>query len=171
MKLYGPPKYFVQSEFSNISPIGSRNLIMAMPASIPRRPRKIFITEEEEDAEESEDSEEYFIQLFFDILFRTPADEGGDGLTAFEEDEGRNAHDVECAGNIDVFIHVDLHELHLARVFLVEFLKDRIHRLAWSAPRCPEIDEHGNGRFQDFFLKIGVGDGGRHRNVRRSGGV
>ena len=60
----------------------------------------------------------------------------------------------------------------LAGIIDGQFFEDRGNHLAWATPFGPEIDQHGRGGFQYFFVKFAIGylmDMFAHRRLRRLG--
>lgn len=83
--------------------------------------------------------------MLADIFFRFHADERVLRFSSFEEDEGRDAHDAELLRDFAVLVDVHFIKRHFASVLRAEFLDDRNHGLARTAPGSPKVDEDGNG--------------------------
>ena len=64
---------------------------------------------------------------------------------SFEDDKCWDAHDIELPGGFGVLVDVELEDFHFAFVLRGQLIDDRAHHFAGAAPRCPEIDEHGDG--------------------------
>lgn len=99
-----------------------------------------------------------FLELPFHEFLRLHTDKRRHRLPTFEDEETGNAHDIEFSGNSHVLIHIHLGYFHFAFVLFGEFLHYREHRLAWSTPRRPEIDEHWGRALQNFGIKCSIGD-------------
>ena len=76
------------------------------------------------------------------LAFRQRALESVDRLAALDEHHGRDRADLERRAEFLFLVDVDLREPERAVVFGGELFEDRPERLARSAPRRPEVDEH-----------------------------
>ena len=65
------------------------------------------------------------------------------GCAVLENDQGRDAHDVEAAGQVGLLVDVDLGDPDLALLLAGDLLEDRGDHLARPAPLGPEVDEDG----------------------------
>src|SRR5688500_8671237 len=81
------------------------------------------------------------------------------GLAAvLEHDHGRDRADAEAPSGDRVGVNVELHDADLVALLVRDFLKDRPDHPARTAPRRPEVDEHGGVRPQDLLLETLVCD-------------
>src|ERR1700738_1544094 len=75
------------------------------------------------------------------------------GIAVLKENEGRNAHDLEAASQLEVLIDVDLADLQLARILRGDLVKHRSAPLARTPPFRPEIHENRLSRSLDLFIE------------------
>ncbi len=106
-----------------------------------------------------------FIDELLECFFLCAANDLVDRLATLEYDEGGDAHHAVFGRAVWVFVNVAFADNDVfAGVFRSQFLDDRTHHLAWSAPGCPEINEDGRGRVKDFGLERGVREVFFHMN-------
>src|SRR5260370_20510412 len=65
-------------------------------------------------------------------------------LAVIESDQGRNAADAVARGNARLLVDIDLGEAGARLELLCRAIEDRGHRAAGTAPRRPEVDDHGH---------------------------
>src|SRR5262245_48093159 len=78
-----------------------------------------------------------------EVFFRCQADDRLDDLTALEEQDGRDAPDLEFDGRIRVVVDVQLSDRDLSGVVGRQRVDGGRQPLAGSAPLGPEIDQYG----------------------------
>src|SRR3990172_4133114 len=82
------------------------------------------------------------IEFFLERRFACDTDHLVRYIPILEKDQRRNAHDIESAGDVRIFVGVELPENYLPIVIAVELFDYRSDHLAWAAPGRPEIDNH-----------------------------
>ncbi len=100
---------------------------------------------------------EFFQSLLEDFLVLHAGEFLGH-FAAFEDLEGRDGHDSEFGSRVAVLVDVQLADLGFAFHFLGQFLDDRSHHLARSAPGRPKINQCRLLALQNLLLKIFVGE-------------
>src|ERR1700704_804576 len=81
------------------------------------------------------------------------------GLAAvLEQDHGRDRADAEAARSDRIGVDVELGDADLVTLLARDLLEDRRDHAARTAPRRPEIDEHGAIRLQNLLLERLVRD-------------
>src|SRR5712691_1192200 len=81
------------------------------------------------------------------------------GLAAvLEQDHGRDGADAKTPGGDRIGVDVKLRDAELLALLVRDVLEDRSDHPARTAPRRPEIDEHGHVRLQDLLLECLVAD-------------
>ena len=75
-------------------------------------------------------------------------------LSAFvEKDHRRDPLNAEPRGNRLLSVGIELDQPHLRLQFTSRCLIGRRHHAAWSAPRCPDIDENWDGAARDLAVE------------------
>ena len=85
------------------------------------------------------------IDEFADLALRHRAHEAVDRAAAEEGIDRRDRLDAQLLGQHLVLVDVDLDQLHRTLGFLDDLFDGGLQRLAWAAPRRPEIDDHRHG--------------------------
>gem|GEM_PF-6205622 len=98
------------------------------------------------------------------VFFARKADVGIDVRAVFEEEQRRNGTDAVLRGEVVVRIDIDFDDFQFAVSLGGKGFEFRGDGLARAAPGRPEIDKHGNGRGDNFGVKVGLanGDGFTH---------
>src|SRR5690606_15439416 len=91
-----------------------------------------------------------------DLGLRHRADDLVDRLPILVDDHRRDIEDPKLRGVLLVLVDIDLDDLDLVGLFGRDLLEHRPDDATGSAPRRPEIDDHGLARFIDFALIRGV---------------
>lgn len=96
-------------------------------------------------------------ELFFDFGFLLIARNPHNGLAAFEQNQGWDAHNAQLTDDVLVGIGIEFADNHFARIFARQFIDDGGNHLTRSAPFCPKIDQNGLGGIDDSIIKVGFG--------------
>src|SRR4030088_2661779 len=80
-----------------------------------------------------------------------------DLLAVPDQDEQRDALNVETGGDVGCLVGVELDDLDSARVVATDPLDDGRDHAAGSTPRRPEVDEHRNRRPDLLVEAVAVG--------------
>jgi len=78
-----------------------------------------------------------------DFRFRTEAHEHFDHLAIAKQSERRDGADIVMRGQFRIGVDIDFRDDELTGALGGNFIQWSRERFAWSAPRRPEIDEHG----------------------------
>jgi hypothetical protein len=70
-----------------------------------------------------------------------------------EQNHGRDAHHIEAAGQLEIFVNIDLPDPELPGVIGCDFIEDRGDHLARATPFRPEVDEDGLDRPFDLLIE------------------
>jgi hypothetical protein len=100
------------------------------------------------------------VEEFLDLTFGQGAHETVNRLAVHEQHAGWDAADAERCGELLFLVGVDLDQLEAPGVSGLHFFQQRADHLARTAPRGPEIDQHGCvvRSFDNLGFKIGDGD-------------
>src|SRR5687767_3879725 len=98
------------------------------------------------------------IQLGHELRLRVVPDDAVGLAPVLEHDHGRDRADAEASSGDRIGVDVELYDADLVALLVRDFLEDRPDHPARTAPRRPEIDEHGGIRFQDLLLETLVCD-------------
>ena len=79
----------------------------------------------------------------FDIGFAAGTDHSIDFFSTFEDDKSGDAHNVVLGGKFLVLVDIDFKDFGFSGHFGCNFFDGWGDCDAWSAPRCPKIDEDG----------------------------
>jgi hypothetical protein len=110
-------------------------------------------------------SSDVAVQHFGDAVFAHGADDLlGDGA-ALEQQQGRDAANLEAAGGGGVVVHVQLAHFGFAGVFSGDGVDGRRHHLTRAAPLGPKVHQDRHGRAQYIGVEARVGEG---KDVLRS---
>jgi hypothetical protein len=63
-------------------------------------------------------------------------------LALVEHLDRRNAAHTEVLGKLGIFVGIHLGQQEAAGIFFGKLFEHRLQRLAWPAPRGPEVDDH-----------------------------
>ncbi len=96
------------------------------------------------------------------------ADNPVDLLAVLEDEQRRDAEDVEAAGGGGVLVDVQLGHAHASGHLGGQLVDDRRDHPAGAAPRGPQVDQHGHRRLLHVARERGVAH--HHRPGRRPGG-
>src|SRR5262245_5432048 len=91
---------------------------------------------------------EMFVDRAFEIFFGSEADDRLNNLSVLEQQDGRDASNLELERGIRVIVDVQLADRHFAGVIGRERVDGRAQPFAWAAPFRPEIHEHGGSRLK-----------------------
>src|SRR5256885_5203585 len=80
-----------------------------------------------------------FIEHLFQVVLLRQADNRLDHLTTLEDENRRNAPDLELEGNVGVLIDVELADGHFPRVLRGEGIDGRTEPFARATPFRPEV--------------------------------
>src|SRR6266849_3571761 len=97
-------------------------------------------------------------QLQHELRLRVVTDDAVGLPAVLEQDHGRYGADTEATGCDRVGVDVELGDADLLALLVRDIFKDGSDHLARTAPRRPEIDEHGHVRLQDLLLEGLVAD-------------
>ena len=86
------------------------------------------------------------------------ADLGSLNLAVLEQQQGRDAANLETRGGLLVVVDIDLDHLDPSRIFIGQLVHQRSDHLARATPFGPEIDQNGHIALQHFGLEIGLVD-------------
>src|SRR5215204_4439268 len=79
-------------------------------------------------------------------------------LAVLEEDHRGDREHVVAGGGRGAVVHVQLREDDAVSMLARQVVEDGADDTAWATPRCPEVDDHGTIRLQDFALERRVCD-------------
>ena len=100
-----------------------------------------------------------FVDKGLDLTLGQRAHEAIHRLPVLKGEDRRDRLNPKLAGNGGMLVDVHLHELHLATGRAHRIFDNRRQLLAWPAPGCPEVDQHG--LIARFLNDIGRKAGGR----------
>ena len=95
--------------------------------------------------------------MLLDGLLGLEPDQAVDELSGFENQQGRDALNVEAAGSLLVLVNVQLGDDVSPVGFPGQFFECGSDHPAGRAPFRPEVDQNGFG-LGDHLLKIGIRD-------------
>ena len=101
--------------------------------------------------------------------FGDSTDNGVNFLTGLENHQGRDAANAVLAGDVGIFVGVELENFDLPFEFLGGLVNNRSHHAAWATPGSPEVNQDRHVTLKDILLKGCVGYSGRagHSICRR----
>ncbi len=97
------------------------------------------------------------LQLRLELLLGVGADDRLDGLAGLEQDHRGDREHLEARGGLRVLVDVELDDSQL-RALGGDLLEDRRDDAARTAPRRPEVDEHGPLGFEHLGVEVVVCD-------------
>jgi len=103
------------------------------------------------------------IEFGFEVALAAEANDLIGDLAAGKYQESRDGADAILGGQALELVDIDFANLDLLAVFRGEFIENGRDHLTGTAPFRPEIDQDGHGRFEDFLLKITIGE---NQNIR-----
>src|ERR1700674_3235390 len=99
---------------------------------------------------------EMLVDDLLQVILLGEADDGFDDLAPFEEQQCRDAANLEREGGIWIVVHVQLAHRHFAGVIGRQRIDGRRQALAGPAPFGPEIHQNRVAGLQHGFVEIGV---------------
>src|SRR5207249_4874627 len=96
------------------------------------------------------------VESFGDYAFVDCADDLFFDLSVFDDQEGRDAADVELCCRRSIRIDVELSDLDAAFVFLRNRINGGSESTARRAPGGPKIDQDRRAGFFNFGLEVGI---------------
>src|SRR6266851_6761229 len=97
-------------------------------------------------------------QLLHELRLRVITDDAVGLPTVLEQDHARDCPDAEAPRGDRIGINIELRDADLVALLVRDVFEDRRDHAARTAPRRPEIDEHGGVRLQDLLLEGLVAD-------------
>src|SRR5687767_12204355 len=96
------------------------------------------------------------LELCFEAALRPRTDDALRLRAILEEDQRRDRKHVELRRRLLVVVDVQRDDADIVAL-VRHLLENRVDHSARTAPRRPEVDEHGFTGVQNIVLKVGVG--------------